>query len=341
MFAPGTCLLGKYRIERVLGEGGMGHVVLAQHLELEQPVAIKVLLPELVRKQDIVDRFLREARAAVRLRGEHITRVYDVGRLDDGTPFLVMEYLEGRDLSALTRERGRLPGDEAVDYLLQACEALAEAHAQGMVHRDIKPSNLFIVRGPAGQPLLKVLDFGIAKAPTDLDHGATSTQAVLGTPAYMSPEQMRSSKYVDARTDIWSLGVVLYELVSGVRPFQADSFASLCLKVAMEPTPPIDPALIPTGLAAVIERCLEKDYGRRYQNVAELAAALAAFSRSPGDAARCVERATHTLGLAAVPIEPAPAGVGATAPTPRVGPSPTAPPPPRPTPGAAAPLTPL
>src|SRR5215468_5144695 len=229
----GVVLAGKYRVDRVLGQGGMGVVVQAMHLQLNQPVAMKFLLPEVLGNDQVVERFLREAQAAVRLKSEHVARVIDVGTFDNGAPYMVLEYLDGVDLAHFPR--AQLTVGLMVDFMLQACEALAEAHALGIVHRDIKPANFFVTRGPDGAHLVKLLDFGISKAPTgQQDRNLTATMMVMGTPAYMSPEQMRASKSVDNRSDIWSLGIVLYELLQGVPPFEADTFSSMIIKVATE-----------------------------------------------------------------------------------------------------------
>jgi serine/threonine-protein kinase len=293
---PGTVMLGKYRIEHVLGEGGMGVVARAHHLQLDEPVAIKFLLPQVLSNQEVVQRFLREAQAAVKLKSEHVARVIDVGTLDNGAPYMVMEYLEGGDLGAMLKHYGPLQPAVAADLMLQACEALAEAHAVGIIHRDIKPSNLFVTRRRDGMMLLKVLDFGISKAPVGVDTGGlTRTQAVLGTPAYMSPEQMRATRTVDARADIWSLGVVLFELLGGRRPFESEAFSELCLKVAMDPLPPLVGAL-PAGLERVVSACLEKDPMRRTQTVAELAAALAPFASDPAQARVSADRCARLIG---------------------------------------------
>src|SRR5262245_2470661 len=170
----------------------------------------------------LVSRFMREARAASRLRGEHVARVTDVGMPDNGTPYMVMEYLEGEELNTLIRRRGPLPVHEAVGYVMQACDAVAEAHSLGIIHRDIKPSNLFLTHKPNGEPCVKVLDFGISKTLTiaPIEGDLTSSEAMLGTPHYMSPEQMRASRDADRRSDIWGLGVVLYTLLAGHRPFR-------------------------------------------------------------------------------------------------------------------------
>jgi eukaryotic-like serine/threonine-protein kinase len=195
-FAEGDILLGKYRIERILGRGGMGVVLAAMHLQLNQRVAIKMLVVEAT--HDIVARFLREARASVRLKSEHVARVLDVGELPNGAPYMVMEYLEGKDLSALIRSEGGRTVEEAVEYVLHACEGIAEAHAAGIVHRDLKPANLFLTKAADGSDTVKVLDFGISKAATgedpDTGMGLTKTSAVLGSPLYMSPEQMKSPR---------------------------------------------------------------------------------------------------------------------------------------------------
>ena len=280
----GSVLAGKYRVDKVLGIGGMGVVVAAHHIQLDDRVAIKFLLPETLGNGDAVMRFAREARAAVKIKSEHVARVTDVGTLDNGAPYMVMEYLEGGDLSAWLAERGRLPVEQAVDLLLQACEAIAEAHAIGIVHRDLKPANLFVARLPGGVQSVKVLDFGISKltgfSASGGESSATKTSALLGSPLYMSPEQMRSSKDVDARGDIWALGVILYELLAGAAPFIADSMPELVFKIvdgAPVPLLQLRPD-VPSGLEAVIFRCLEKDRARRFQTVGDLAGALSPFA---------------------------------------------------------------
>ena len=288
-FPPGAVLLGKYRVEGMLGRGGMGVVLRVTHLHLGEELAIKILAPESTGGADVQARFLREAQATVRLRGEHVTRVSDVGALPGGAPYIVMEYLRGADLSGQLAHRRTLPPGEIVDYVLQACEALAEAHALGIVHRDIKPSNLFLTARPDGTPLVKVLDFGISKAPLGGPGMLTRTNTVMGTPGYMSPEQMKASKDVDARTDIWSLGIVLYECLNGRRPFDAESYSAVVLRAATEPPPPMDPR-IPRGLQAVVLRCLEKERAGRFQSMAALAGALAPFARDTRAADIVVER---------------------------------------------------
>jgi eukaryotic-like serine/threonine-protein kinase len=266
----------------------MGIVLKVTHLHLEEELAVKVLLPEGAINPDMIARFLREAQSAVRLRGEHVARVIDVGVLPEGLPFIVMEYLRGVDLAGELHRRTMLPPGEAVDYVLQVCEALAEAHAHNIVHRDIKPANLFLTTRPDGTPLVKVLDFGISKAPIT-SGPVTRTDIVMGTAGYMSPEQMKASKDVDARTDIWALGIVLYEFLSGRRPFVGDSFSAVVLMAGTDPPPPMDPR-IHRALQGVVLRCLEKDRRARFSSVAELAAALAPFAHNQRAAATIVER---------------------------------------------------
>ena len=266
---PGETLAGKYRVERILGRGGMGIVVAARHLELDERVAIKFLL----RKNDetAVARFQREARAAAKVKSEHVCRVYDVARLETGEPYLVMEYLDGIDLADRLRTEHKLPVAKVAAWMIEACSALAEAHAMGIVHRDLKPANIFLARRLDDTFTVKVLDFGISKM-TSVD-GMTSTTAVMGTPLYMSPEQVASAKEVDQRTDVWSLGVIMYELASGKPPFSADSIIQLSVKIREQELPPLD-----TGDAAfdaIVTKCLAKDPNARWPSVGELAKALA------------------------------------------------------------------
>jgi serine/threonine-protein kinase len=290
---PGEILLGKYRVEEIVGVGGMGRVVKASHLYLQQPVAIKILLPEMADSQSTVARFLREAQATVRLRSEHIARVMDVGAMPDGAPFMVMEFLEGHDLNQILRHHGPQQPQAVVDLMLQACEGMAEAHAMGIIHRDIKPSNFFITRRPDGSNLLKILDFGISKTSAELSE-LTGTQTVIGTPTYMAPEQMVSARSTDPRSDIWSIGVVMYQLLEGRPPFEAETYAQLVLKVGTAPPAPLHVPL-PPGLQDIVFRCLEKDPGRRIQSVGELARMLAPYASDPMSAAQAAERAARIL----------------------------------------------
>ncbi|MEP7051834.1 MAG: serine/threonine-protein kinase [Pseudomonadota bacterium] len=280
-FGQGDVLAEKYRIECVLGEGGMGIVLRATHMDLGCPVAIKVMRPEHAQHEEAVNRLLVEARAAASIRSEHVARVLDVGRLDSGAPFLVLEYLEGRDLAQILSKVGRLASHVAVDFVLQACQALCEAHGAGVIHRDLKPENLFLTHRADGTPVIKVLDFGISKRLTreGREGARTNPSELLGSPLYMAPEQMRGSADIDERADIWSLGVVLYELCTGQSPFFGESIPAICARViGMEPTPPrsLQPSL-PSGLEGIILRCLRKERDARPANIAELATALAAY----------------------------------------------------------------
>jgi len=275
-------LADKYRIERELGRGGMGVVLSATHLQLEERVAIKFLLPQLADDPAIVARFLREGRAAIKIRSEHVVRVRDVATLPGGTPYLVMEHLLGRNFEELLEDQGRLPPELAVDHVLQATEALAEAHALGMVHRDLKPANLFLAHRADGSPCVKVLDFGITKgvdAQEAVNLDSTKSSIVMGSPRYMSPEQMRSMRTIDARADIWALGVILHELITGIAPFDGATMPDLLAAILQDPAPPLRKHRpdAPHGLEAIVARCLEKDPSARYADVAELTQALAPF----------------------------------------------------------------
>ncbi len=330
----GERIAGKYVVERVLKRGGMGVVLAARHAELAQPVAIKVLLPELAGDASMVARFLREGRAVSSLRSDHVVRVHDVGRLDGGTPYLVMEMLHGSDLDRRVRKQGPLPWQEAVGYVMQVCEALVEAHAIGIVHRDLKPSNLFLVDLPSGVTTVKVLDFGISKTngldvPLNDGHGLTTTEAVLGSPTFMAPEQLKSAKYVDARADIWSLGLVLYFLITGKLAFDAETLGAYLVKILQEAPIPVRSMRpeIPEELAAIIHRCIEKEPDRRFQNAVELRAALAPFAPFAAHTSGLYAAARVTGNFAAAPLPhftglspsaPTPAGgvLGASAPTP-------------------------
>jgi eukaryotic-like serine/threonine-protein kinase len=313
VYDPGTVVAGKYRIDRTLGTGGMGVVVAATHLELGTPIALKFLHHDMTQNQSVVERFMREARSSAQLRGENVCRVSDVGRTESGQPFLVMELLAGQDLGTLLKTNGALPVTVAAEVIMQACIALGEAHAVGVIHRDIKPGNLFWTQRPDGSALIKVLDFGVAKAPEELNMSLTQTQNVIGSPGYMSPEQLKSSKSVDPRSDIWSLGIVLYELVSAKKPFEAQSITELALKVAMDPAPAMS-AGIPPSFESVILRCLEKDPQRRYRDVADLAAALAPFV-GPTRGPELAYAVTRVLRGAHQPFIAAPPPPGANTPT--------------------------
>jgi serine/threonine protein kinase len=302
----GDVLLGKFRIERVLGAGGMGLVVGARHMELDELFAMKLMHPELLSNAEAVERFVREARASARLKGEHVARVHDVGRLENGSPYMLMEHLVGDDLSGILDKRGALPVREAVDYVLQACEAIAEAHGQGIVHRDLKPANLFLTMRANGSPCIKVLDFGISKkieANGKLAPKLTVTGALLGSPAFMSPEQMLNGKSVDMRSDIWALGAILYELTTGALPFHGETMTELVARVmdeAAKPPSSLRPE-IPRAFDDVVLTCLQKRAARRYQSVEELMAALRPFV---DDKFNPVKPSVSKSGLPRIDVDP-------------------------------------
>ncbi len=281
----GTLIAGRYRVDRPLGAGTMGVVVAGWNLELDQPVAIKFLNPGVLGARDAMERFRREVRAAAKIRSEHVTRVLDVGNLDSGLPYMVMELLDGRTLEEELAERGPLPVHEAVGYVLEAIEALAEAHAATVVHRDLKPANLFVSRRADRSRIVKVLDFGVSKTVGDpssgiSEVGLTRTGMIIGSPLYMSPEQLRSTKTVDCRADIWALGGILFQLLTTHTPYDARTVADLCAMLLRDPpTPPSRyRSDLPLELEAVILRCLERDPEDRYPNVSALADALLPFA---------------------------------------------------------------
>jgi eukaryotic-like serine/threonine-protein kinase len=304
---PGDVLADKYRVERVLGQGGMGVVVLAEHIELRERVAIKFLLDSPGENAELAERFIREARAAVRIKSEHVVRVIDVGRLPTGAPYMVMEYLEGEDLSQRLLA-GRVPIEDAVDYVIQCCEAMHVAHRSGIVHRDLKPANLFLTQRPDGSALVKVLDFGISKVKsTDAAQlSLTHTQTMMGSPLYMSPEQMRSSKDVSPAADIWSLGVILHELISGDVPFTGATFPEVLVQVMSEPPPKLRLLRpeVPAELEAVVLRCLEKHPADRYSSVATLAVALTPFASARTLGLQSRMRNNVSRPAPAVPVAP-------------------------------------
>ncbi|HLK36714.1 MAG TPA: serine/threonine-protein kinase [Polyangiaceae bacterium] len=322
----GDLLAGKYRVERVLGVGGMGVVVAARHEQLDQLVAIKFVREEALGNPEAVERFLREARAAVKLKSEHAAKVLDVGTLESGAPYMVMEYLEGADLAQTLADGGPVPVEAACDWVLQACEAVAEAHAAGIVHRDLKPQNLFLARTVGGAAKVKVLDFGVSKSVRSMsEQGAlTRTRAMLGSPLYMAPEQMRSSRDVDARADVWALGVVLFELLTHRWPFEAETMPELCLKVVTDA--PLSLADlrpdVPAALVAVVERCLEKPAEKRFANAAELASALEPFVSS---ASRIIAERARLAMMGRTRVEAgAPKPTGTLIAPSRTGPTPSA-----------------
>src|SRR5436190_529266 len=281
---PGTVLAGKYRVEQVLGVGGMGAVVAAHHMQLDQKVAIKYLLPEAMKNPEVVERFAREARSAAKIRGEHVARVIDVGQFDDGAPYMIMEYLEGSDLAKVLEKNGPLKFEDAVRYLLETCEALAEAHAAKIVHRDLKPANLFLAKQPDKRSIIKVLDFGISKVGDTAPSAAlTKTSALMGTAFYMSPEQMTAPKSVDHRSDIWSLGVILYELLAGRPPFPGETVAEIIAGILTNQPESLRKYRndVPSGLKTVVDTCMQSKAADRYSSVAALAKALGPFAAPP------------------------------------------------------------
>jgi serine/threonine-protein kinase len=279
----GDTLVGKYRLTRKLGQGGMGAVFEATHLRLDQKVAIKVVLPEVAERPELAYRFEHEGRAAAKLRGPHSVRVLDVDATPEGLRFLVMELLQGQSLGDELKQRGPLPIGEAVRYVREACAGVDEAHRAGIIHRDLKPANLFLsVEGAAR--VVKVVDFGIAKTAGVVDANfRTATGAPLGTYRYMSPEQAKSPGSVDARTDVWSLGVVLYQLLSGKTPFHGEGVIGIIYALATQAPTPLSDLLadVPEALADVIDRALCKDREGRFQTVRELSDALAPFDPAP------------------------------------------------------------
>jgi len=309
LLCVGAVIDGRYQILRSLGHGGMSTVFVARDERLGRDVAFKVLEPNLAHSREVVKRFVNEARTLARLDSPHVVRVLDTGTTpelhDLPLPYMVLELLHGEDLRAYG-ERPRVPSvTQAVGYMLQACEGLAAAHAAGVIHRDLKPENLFIERQLDGRELVKLLDFGIARSPVSLN-GLTQSGATIGSPRYMSPEQLSDASAADVRSDIWSLGVVLYELLAGVPPFRAQSTLELCSQILMRKPVRLDRARsdVPRGLAQVVHRCLELEPERRYANVGELARALAPFTGDGGlDTAQRIERELHAshTGLGSAP----------------------------------------
>jgi serine/threonine-protein kinase len=298
---PGELLAGKYRVERVLGEGGMGVVVAAFHIALEKRVAVKFLRKDMADRGDAAERFRREARAVANIQSEHVARVLDVGTMEDGETYIVMEYLDGNDLAAEMNRRGALPLAECVDIGLQIADAVSEAHASGIVHRDLKPANVFLVRRADGSRLAKVLDFGISKsllADSASNVSLTQTSTVMGSPLYMSPEQMRSARDVDTRTDIWALGAILYEAFAGAPPHSGTSLPEICTSLLHDTPRSIESTRgdMPPGLSAVIMRCLAKDRADRWPTMRDLMMALAPYAP---ETSGFLKASTVVSGLAA------------------------------------------
>ena len=279
----GDVIAGKYRIDELIEEGGMAFIARATHLGLRKRVAIKLLHPKVLETPAVLARFRREARALAMLRSEHVVRVLDVDELPNHIPYMVLEFLEGEDLGRLLESRGTLPVAEAVSYMLQACDAIIEAHTQGIVHRDIKPANLFLARTQQGGQRIKVIDFGAARTKfaitSDPEPSLTRTGLSLGTPGYMAPEQLRGEK-VDKRVDVWALGVSLYELLAGFPPFMGMDQASMVTQVLRTAPAPLSSLRddIPVELDAVIRRCLAKVREQRMASVEALAEAIEPFA---------------------------------------------------------------
>jgi eukaryotic-like serine/threonine-protein kinase len=280
--APDACFAGRYRIDSVLGSGGMGVVYAATHLELGVPLALKIIHPSLVNSPEARERFCLEARAGAALRSPHTLRIYDAGLLGSEECFIVMERLEGRNLQELVRVQGPLPVDVAVNYLLQACAGLAEAHSIGLVHRDVKPENLFLAQQGGAAPVLKLMDFGVARWRRAGGRGTrlTNPRSTVGSPCYQAPEQMQNAADVDERADIWALGLVLFELLTGYNPFETDSISETCWRVLQGPRPSLSEAQprVDPGLERVFQRCIAMDREERFRSVAHLAAALRPFA---------------------------------------------------------------
>ena len=280
--AVGDVIAAKYQVQQILGRGGMGVVVAALHIHLRERVALKILLPANSTDRESRARFLREARITARLQNEHIAKVMDVGMLDTGSPYFVMECLEGANLKQVLASQGPMEIPVAVNYVAQACEGIAEAHARSILHRDLKPSNLFLTKRYDGSELIKVLDFGVSKAcalgPSE-DSYQTEAGVVLGSPAYMSPERLMDQEVVDERADVWSLAVILYELMTGRPPFWDASQAAICAEVlAWKPPPQVRERRpdVPQALEAAIARALARDVQMRTPTVAELVAEMLA-----------------------------------------------------------------
>src|SRR5579859_7482692 len=300
----GARIAGRYEVLGVIGGGGMGVVLAARDLTLGRTVAIKVLRPEANESGTALERFLREARATVRMQTQHVAKVLDVGALENGAPVIVMEYLIGNDLAEILEQRGPLGVEEMADCLMQVCEAVAEAHSFGWIHRDLKPSNIFLTYQRDGSALIKVVDFGISKPLVKMagDPTLTRTGAMLGSPRYMAPEQIHNIKNVDTRVDIWALGVIAYELLTNVNPFAADTMMKVITRIQSvnPPSPRTLEPRIPEPLAQLLLQCLQKKPAARVQTIVEFASRLAPFA---GERARI-----HLDRISAMPPHPLPAG---------------------------------
>jgi serine/threonine-protein kinase len=306
----GETIAGKYVIEAPCGRGGLAVVLSAMHLELDRRVAIKVLLPEWAGDSEVVRRFVREGRTATRIKSEHVVRVFDVGTLESGAPYLVLEYLDGHNLEDIVTNWGPVAVPTAIDWVLQAAEAIAEAHAHGIVHRDLKPANLFLTRRADGSACIKVIDFGLSKLNDPRLRGVpkiTLPTDVMGSPHYMAPEQLKATCDADERADLWALGAVLHELITGQAPFGGETVAEICATVLTQATPRISSirANVPPGLERAVLRCLEKDPAARFATVAEMAYAIAPFGTAvAGSSYERIARMAGPPAPAALPSPP-------------------------------------
>ena len=310
----GQTIAGKYRVEELLGSGASGIVISARNIHLRQPVVLKILASYTDGQEELLQRRLTKARLAARLQSSHVARIVDIGMTEDAMPYVATECLEGTTLEVELEERGHLPVDEAVRWVLEACEGLAEGHAAGLIHGDLKPQNIFLAKPKAGARshaaindgaddasidprVLKILDFGTT---SPLDGIGDQSAAFFGSPAFLAPEQIKDPSNVDARADVWALGVLLYNLVSGGLPFAADTVSGVIVAVVYDA-----PAMLvdaPYELAKIVARCLEKDPGKRPGDVKELAAELAPFAGALG--ARLSERVAAMLAGASAPSKP-------------------------------------
>ncbi len=310
----GEIIDNKYQVGKLIGEGAMGAVYEGEHLRISRRVAIKVLHAAAARQPEVRARFEKEAHAVARIKSEHICDVLDVGDLPDGGAYLVMELLDGEDLDGRIKERGKLSSDDAALIAYQLLDGLATMHAAGIVHRDLKPANLFLARTPHGGENVKILDFGVSKfEPKQGDGSVTATGVVMGTPFYMSPEQARGDKSVDHRSDLYSVGVILYEAVTGRLPFTGSNFQEIFFKIVLETAPgveEVEPSADPK-LAQIIRKAMSREPAERYQSAAELQDAIGAFAASRGLALN----PAHSISPGAPEAPPASVGLRADAPT--------------------------
>jgi eukaryotic-like serine/threonine-protein kinase len=307
LLPPGQLIAERYRVSRKIGEGGMGVLYACFDTVLSREVAVKLMRRSLASEPLIAERLMREAMLAAQLR-RHVAQVFDCGMLRTGEPYIVMELLSGRDMYAALRESGPVTPEDLRALMLQVCDGLAEAHEKGIIHRDLKPENLFCATEADGTVVLKIVDFGVSKQVSGRRLRAqTNPGESVGSPQYMSPEQITTPGEVDARTDIWSLGVVMYELLTGALPFQGPGTGQICAAVLTESVPPIAQYRgdVPPALEFIVRRCLEKDRARRFANVLELSAALAALDANGGKAPSRLSRVRPRVSSEALPeLEP-------------------------------------